>query len=160
MSPRFIVFLSMIISWFSAFILGKEKLRRYLPVAILATQIVTIMYVIAYHRKWWKLEKPIIPWLKSIELTYIFGPFLVGTVWVFSLTYRFGFRTYLIFNIVLDCLFSYIVLPFLEKMKVITLTRINRTGILGFMLAIAVVIYPFQKWQDGNVKKKKKFFYW
>jgi hypothetical protein len=160
MSPRFVIFISMIISWLSAFILGQKKIRRFMPVAIFASQIVMIIYVIAYHKRWWKLEKPTIPWLKSIELAYILGPFLIGTVWVFNLTYRFGFRLYMIFNIVLDGFFSYLILPFLEKIGAVTLIKISRTGIYALMLAIATVIYPFQKWQDGKSKKRHRMMKW
>lgn len=153
MFSRFILWASLIISWLSAFMIGKEKIRRFMPVAIFASLLVTFVYVISYHLRWFKINKPSIPWLKATELTYILGPFLVGTIWVYSVTYRFGFRVYMIANFILDSFFSYIFLPFLEKTGTVTLMRITRTGINGLMLVIAVLIYPFQKWQDGKPKK-------
>jgi hypothetical protein len=124
-----------------------------MPIAIFASFLVTIVYVIAYHRRWWKIENPTIPWLKSTELSFILGPFFVGTIWIFSLTYRFGFWVYILSNTILDSFFSFVFLPFLEKTGTITLKNITRKGILSLMLAIALVIYPFQKWQDGKRKR-------
>lgn len=160
MSPRFLSGIFFIVSWLSAFIIGGKNIKRFAPVAVFSIFLVTLIEVIAYHRNWWKLKKPIIPWLKSVDVAYVLGPFFIGTIGIFSLTYRFGFRVYILANLLLDSVFSYVLLPFLEKIGLVELTKLNRTGVNGLMLVIAAAIYPFQKWQDVGIMKKRKFFKW
>lgn len=160
MSPRFLSGVFFMVSWLSAFIIGNKNMKRFAPIAIFSIFLVTMVQTIAYHLNWWKIQRPFIPWLKSLEVSYNFGPFFIGTIGIFSLTYRFGFRVYILANIVLDSLFSYVLLPFLEKIGLIQLTKLNRTGVNVCMIIIAIIIYPFQKWQDGNLIKKRKLFKW
>jgi hypothetical protein len=160
MSPRFLSGVFFVVSWLSAFIIGGKNIKRFAPVAIFSILIVTITQVVGYHLNWWKFKKPIIPWLKSVEVSYNLGPFFIGTIGIFALTYKFGLRVYMLANLLLDSVFSYVLLPFLEKIGWIQLTKITRSGALGIMLGIALLIYPFQKWQDGNPKMKKKLLKW
>jgi hypothetical protein len=160
LSPRFLSGLFFVVSWLSAFIIGGKNMKRFAPVAIFSILLVTMIQTIAYHLDWWKFKKPFLPWLKSLEVAFNFGPYLIGTIGIFSLTYRFGFRVYLLANVVLDSLFSYVLIPFLEKFGLIHLTKLSRSGLNVVMIAIAIIIYPFQKWQDGNIKKKRKLLKW
>lgn len=124
--------------------------------AILGALLVTYVYEMSHSLRWWKVKKPIIPWISPTDISYVLGPFFVGTLWVFHLTYKTGLKLYLPFNILLDGFFSYLYLPFIEKLGVVKLKRINRTGIYLLMLFVAVIIYPFQKWQDGSMKEEYK----
>ncbi|WP_442597837.1 hypothetical protein [Neobacillus sp. D3-1R] len=156
MSPKLLFYSLLSVSWLTTFIIGKKNVRRYTPVSIFASLLVTLVYVSAYHLGWWKLKKPVIPWLKSIDISFIYGPFLVGTIGVFSLSYRFGFRIYMLANILLDSFFSFVFLPFLEKWGIVKLKKVQHFGICGLMLAVAIIIYPFQKWLDGQQKDIEK----
>lgn len=160
LSPRFLSGLFFVVSWLSAFIIGGKNMKRFAPVAIFSILLVTMVQTIAYHLDWWRFRKPFIPWLKSLEVAFNFGPFLIGTIGIFSLTYRFGFRVYLLVNVVLDSVFSYVLIPFLEKIGLIQLTKLSRSGLNVVMIALSIIIYPFQKWQDGNSKKKRKLLKW
>lgn len=156
MSPKFLFYSLLSISWLTSLFLGKKNFRRYTPVSIFASLLVTLVYISAYHLGWWKLKKPVIPWLKSIDISFIYGPFLVGTMWVFRLSYRFGFRIYMLANLLLDGFFVGVFLPFLEKWGIVKLNKVKHIGIYGLMLAVAVIIYPFQKWLDGQYKDHEK----
>lgn len=160
MFPRILSGVFFIASWLTAFIFGKKNIRKFAPVAILSIFLVALIEIIAYHLNWWKYKRILVQKINSVDLAILLGPFFIGTIGIFSLTYRFGFRVYLLANMILDSLFSYILLPFLEKIGLVHLTKITRTGINFLMISVAVVIYPFQKWQDGSLfnKKRKRFF--
>jgi hypothetical protein len=131
-----------------------SQTRTKKPVAILAAFSVTIVYELAFQFGWWKLKKMIAPWMKVTDLSFVFGPFIVGTIWVFHLTYKLGFVVYMCSNIALDAFFAFVFLPFLEKIGVVKLLKISRLGIYGIMLFIALFIYPYQKWLDGIFKHR------
>jgi hypothetical protein len=135
-------------------------MKRFAPVAVFSILLVTVLQSIAYHLNWWSIKRPFIPWLKSLEVSFNFGPFFIGTIGIFSLTYRLGFLLYLLANVLLDSLFCYILLPFLEKIGLVQLVRLSRSGLNVLMIVIAIINYPFQKWLEGNIKKKKKFIKW
>jgi hypothetical protein len=160
LSPRFLSGIFFVVSWLSAFIIGRKNMKRFAPVAIFSILLVTVLQSIAYHLNWWSIKRPFIPWLKSLEVSFNFGPFFIGTIGIFSLTYRLGFKIYLLANFLFDSLFCYVLLPFLEKIGLVQLVRLSRTGLNVLMIAIAVILYPFQKWLDGNVKNKRKLIKW
>jgi hypothetical protein len=147
---RFILRSGFIISWLSLIFVRKHAIKKYTPVAILASFLVTIVYEIAYKYGWWKLKHMLAPWMMITNFAFVLGPFFIGTIWVFQLSYRFGFFVYLLVNMALDAFFSFVFLPFLEKTRMVTLKKITREGIYGLMILIAVLIYPYQKWQDSN----------
>ncbi|WP_307326997.1 hypothetical protein [Evansella vedderi] len=80
----------------------------------------------------------------------------MGTIWIFHLTYKFGFYVYMLSNMILDGFFAFVVLPLLEKIKVVKLEKISRSGICGLMLFIAILIYPYQKWLESEGISFKK----
>ncbi|WP_217269700.1 hypothetical protein [Neobacillus endophyticus] len=131
----------------------KENLKKYSPAAILAAFLVSVVYELAYHFNWWKLKNVLFSWARISDYTFILGPFLVGTVWIFHLTYRIGFVTYTCANLLLDAFFSFKFLPFLEKLGVIKLKNISHLGIYGLMLLVSLIIYPYQKWIDSGMVK-------
>lgn len=159
MSPRFLSGVFFVVSGLSAFIIGGKNIKRFAPVTIFTLLIVTLVQTIAHRLNWWRFSRLLIPHVKGIDFSLILGPFLVGTIGIFSLTYRFGFRVYLIANVVLDSFFSYILIPFMERTGWGQLVRLTRTGVNGLMIATAIVVYPFQKWWEGTFRKKRKFFW-
>jgi hypothetical protein len=160
MFPRILSGVFFIVSWLVAFIIGKKNIRRFAPVAILSLFLVTLIEIIGYHFNWWRYKRLIVSKIKSIDLAILLGPFFIGTIAIFSLSYRFGFRIYILVNMIIDSIFSYVLLPFLEKIGHLELTKITRTGLNFLMILVALVLYPFQKWQDGSLfnKKRKGFF--
>ncbi|MBM6619490.1 hypothetical protein [Bacillus suaedaesalsae] len=149
-----LLWLNFILSWVSFFFIPKKSVKQYIPTAILAALLVTYVYEMSHYFKWWKVKKPIIPWVTPTDISYVLGPFFIGTLWVFHLTFKSGFKFYLIINMILDGFFSYVYLPFIERLGVVKLKNINRTGIYLMMLLIAIIIYPFQIWKDQTSKEE------
>jgi hypothetical protein len=151
---RFVLWSGLILSWLTIVFIPKENVKKYSPAAILGALLVTIVYELAYYFGWWKLKKVIFSWARFIDFTFILGPFFVGTIWVFHFTYKVGFIAYTFVNVLLDASFSFKFLPMLEKLGVIKLKRISHLSIMGLMLLVSFIIYPYQKWAD-SVKSKE-----
>ncbi|WP_430487360.1 hypothetical protein [Priestia flexa] len=153
MNPKLFVSLTFIISWISIRFIPKEQVKKYTPVSIFTSLIVSLTFVMATDFGWWKLKKPVIPGLKSINVFYVFGAFFVGTIWIFKLVYKIGFLPYLITNALIDSFFVYIIVPFAEKIGV-GKRYISKTFILGLMLSASLIIYGFQKWYEAPSNTK------
>ncbi|WP_155010759.1 hypothetical protein [Priestia megaterium] len=154
MNPKLFAFLTLIISWISLIFIPKKEVKKYTPVSIFTSLIFSLIFVIATDFGWWKLKKPIIPGLKSINMFYVFGPFFIGTIWIFKLVYKIGFLPYLLTNALIDSFFTYVFVPFAEKIGV-GKSHISRTSILSLMLSTSLVIYGFQKWYENPSKTEK-----
>lgn len=150
MLARLILWAGLILSWITIFFIPKENVRKYSPAAILGALCVSIVYMFAYYFGWWKLKKVIFPWARIIDFTFILGPFFVGTIWVYHLTYKVGFLAYTFINILLDAFFSFKFLPILEKLGVIKIKRISHLSIFGLMQLVSYIIYSYQKWIDSG----------
>jgi hypothetical protein len=79
--------------------------RRYSSVAILASLLVLIESYLAIPLKWWRVKGGITTKIFN-DLSFILGPFFVGTIWIFRFTYG-KFWSYLLLNIFMDVFLSY-----------------------------------------------------
>ena len=151
-----ILWLILIIPWLSLLFMNKHATRRFMPVAILASLLVTIVFEMAYTFNWWTVEKAILPWghINSIPLTY--GVFLIGTIWIFHFTFDRSFWVYLIVNLLTDAIYSFIILNILIQFGIYELHAVKNFGIFVLMTIISLIIYAYQKWQDEAIMKKGK----
>ena len=146
---KFILLGMLILPWLTLIFINKYYIKRFMPVAILASLLVTIVFEIGYVYDWWKVQVELSPWdrITSVPLTY--GVFLVGTIWIFRFTFERNLRLYIIANILTDGFYSFIVLNILIKFGIYKLVNMGNLGIFMLMLLIALIIYPYQKWQDS-----------
>jgi hypothetical protein len=77
----------------------------------------SIFSVIANKKKWWVTKRPLFLGI-PVDYTVILGPFFVGTLWVFKQTYG-NFPKYLLTNILLNYINSYIFITISEKVGVL-----------------------------------------
>jgi hypothetical protein len=152
---KFILLGMLILPWLTLFFVNKHSMKRFMPVAILASLLVTIIFEIGYVYDWWKVQVEIAPWdeITSVSLTY--GVFLVGTIWIFHFVFDRKFWVYMITNILLDGFYSFIALNILIRFGIYKLVNMGNLGIFMLMAFLAVIIYPYQKWQD-SVKNSKQ----
>jgi hypothetical protein len=149
---KIILWLMLIIPWASLFFIKKHSLRRFMPVGILASLLVTIVFEMGYVFDWWVVHKEIMPWgnITSFPLTY--GVFLVGTIWIFHFTFEKSLWVYIITNALIDAIYAFIGLNILISFEIYELKNMRNFGIFILMLIIAVIIYLYQRWQDKIMK--------
>ncbi|MCI3922588.1 hypothetical protein MO973_20360 [Paenibacillus sp. TRM 82003] len=137
------------LSWLTAPWIGSVAFRRYLPVALFTTLLVSLVFETAYTLRWWELHSSMIPWNRVNNLWFVFGPFFVFTLWIFKLTFR-RFGWFLLANVVFDLFQMFVISPWLEARKLYTLVNIERWQVFLLMLAIAIVIYLYQVWFEHS----------
>ena len=88
-----------LIPWLTVFFIPKEEFKKYTPVATFATLLVLAESVLSGPFKWWKVKGG--PLQKALnDFSFIFGPFFIGTIWIFRFTYG-KFWLYLLANILM-----------------------------------------------------------
>lgn len=125
-----------------------------MPVAIFVTLLLTIMYEIGYTFNWWVLKEKIVPWGYITNISFAYGIFFIATMWIFHFTYR-NFKIYMITNIIIDGIFNFVVLKFTAKLGINKLINMPNWGVFLIMLGLALVIYAYQRWQEGIFKEER-----
>lgn len=137
----------------SLFFIGKENLKRYMPVALFVTVINTLFYQAAYHFNWWR-EKGIFSWDQMIPVHWIYCAYLAATLWIFRFTYG-RFWLYLLVNLLLDGGYTYLWYPIQQQLG-LAATDITMSPLTTYalMTGVAIVIYGYQIWQESIFKEK------
>lgn len=142
-----------LLPWLSLFFLKSSTIRRYMPVALLATVINTIVYQIAWTHHWWRYKETLFSWDKIAQVHTVYGVFLIGTIWIFFFTYR-KFWIYLLVNLIIDSMYSFGFGALWRKLG-ITEGGKNYSPLYSvlIMLVISVILFIYQMWQEGRIGK-------
>ncbi|MCA0753528.1 hypothetical protein KP806_00575 [Paenibacillus sp. N4] len=140
----------LLLPWPTLLFLGKKSVKRYMPVAVFVSLLVTILFEVAHSLKWWVLIDQIVPWGYITNVSFVYGIFLVGTIWIFHYTYR-NFWLYLLVNAVIDGLFMFVLSNFFEG-RIYNLVNFNQFQVFLLMVGLSLVIYGYQKWQEEVFK--------
>jgi hypothetical protein len=143
-----------LLPWISLFFMKNSAIRRYMPVALFATVINTIIYQIAHTYDWWKYQETLFSWDKVAQIHTVYGVFLVGTLWIFYFTFR-NFRLYVIVNLIVDCIYSFGFRALWKKLNITTATG-NLSSLEGILIMtiISISLYIYQMWQEGLIGKE------
>lgn len=140
-----------IIPWISLLFLDRTTIRRYMPVALFATVINTLLYQVAWTYDWWKYKETLFPWDKVAQVHTVYGVFLVGTIWIFALTFR-KFWVYFIANLLVDSVYAFGFRALWKKLGITTAGgNLPPYGSLLIMTAIGITLYLYQMWQEGII---------
>lgn len=124
-----------------------------MPVAVFVSLLITNVYEAAYTFKWWILKEYIIPWGYITNTAFVYGIFFVGTLWIFYFTYR-NFKVYIIVNLIVDAIFAFGLLQLTEYLKIDRFVNLPKWGAYLIMVGLALIIYVYQRWQEGIFKEK------
>lgn len=146
MSNHALLWSSIIIPWFTLFLLKRDDIKRYMPVALLGSLLTTIFCEMAIALKWWVVKDAIFPFLHIAPFTY--GAFLVGIVWIFKLSYG-RFWQFLLINAVFEYILSFPVGNLLVQRGILEYVNISQWQLVAMNLVNAAVLYAYQMWQAG-----------
>ncbi len=138
-------------SLISLYLLKKENIKRYMPVALFISLIATIIFEIAYTYEWWTINKLIFPWGYITEVSFTYGLFAVVTIWIFGLTFH-NFWLYIFTNLGIDALFAFFAPMVLQELGIATFKNITNWQIFLLCFTLSFVIYGYQRWQEGVLK--------
>jgi len=153
MIDKTILWTSLFVPWLSLFFLKKNVVKRYMPVTVFTALIVTVVFEMAHALRWWEMLEWIVPWGYITNVSFVYGLFAVGTIWIFYLTYG-KFWWYLALNVGIDALQAFVFHRFFEG-RIYRLVRLNELQVFLLMVGISVVIYVYQMWQEGIFAKEE-----
>jgi len=134
------------IPWLSLYFMKKEEVKRWMPVAMFAVVLTTIIHDVGTTLGYWITLESTFPFYQM--LPYYYGTMPVLTIWVFKFTYG-HFGRYFVTNTVLDIGFNFFLLNYVLPSRGILGFNISPSPSVLITLMHAVVIYGYQMWQDG-----------
>ncbi len=142
----------LVVPWLTLLFMKKEHIKRYMPVALLGSLLVTLWNEFAYSFNWWSFKTTLVPSL-IVNISFVYGVFLVGTIWIFYFTYR-KFWLFLLTNIVIDGFLAFPVNYMFEQVGLYRLVNYNSWNIWFTAAGLSVVLYVYQRWQEEVLIKR------
>ncbi len=146
MSNSFIMWSLALLPWLTLFFMKKEDIKHWMPVALFAVVLATIIGDVGIGLGVWATRESIYPF--SEMLPYFYGTMPILTMWVFQLTYK-RFWLYMLTNTGLDIVFNFFILGYFLPLRGMIDFNISPFLSLPITLLHAAVIYGYQMWQDG-----------
>lgn len=140
--PNIIRIIQLILPWISIVFLPKKSFKHYLPVSLFASLLVTGMCLLAVPYKWWVVKGG---WKVKLlnDGSFIFGPFLVGTLWIFHLTFG-NLKRYFGVNLIMDIPFSFPLSYLFQKLKLFKLVNFRPKHIFFSFITFSLIIYGYE----------------
>lgn len=139
-------FFFFLLPWLTLVFMKKEDIRRFMPVAMAAIVTSVSIYDAGITLHLWEIQSTFYPF--SHLHPYSFGTLPVLTMWVLKFTYT-RFWLYMTVNTILDIGFNFLILDYLfPRLGILALT-VSPFVTLPITLIHAVVLYGYQRWQEG-----------
>lgn len=158
---KLLLIVGLLLPWTSLLLAKKDTIRRFMPVTIFTSFMMTIIFQIAYTYEWWVIHEYIVPWGYMIDVTFAYGIYATGTFWIFRLTSH-RFFLYAATNLIMDTFMCFVGLPLLGVLGIATYKNITPWEYLLVTYGLSLVIYVYHKWQqkifiseNGNINKYK-----
>jgi len=149
MSNQLLSWAIFVVPWLTLVFMKKEDIRRYMPVALLAIVLTTIIHDVGIRFGFWVVEEAAYPMAEM--LPYFYGLIPVLTMWIFRFTNG-HILAYVITNIILDIGFVYSLLGSIFPARgIYALVGITRFQVLLINLVHFTLLYIYQKWQEGEL---------
>jgi hypothetical protein len=146
LSTNVIMWSMLFIPWSSLFLMKKDEARRWMPVAMFAVVLSTIIHDVGTALGFWATRESTFPFYQMFP--YYFGTMPVLTIWVFKYTYG-RFWMYFVINTILDIGFNFFLLNYFLPSRGIYEFSISPFLSLPITLMHAVLIYGYQMWLDN-----------
>ena len=135
-----------ILPWLSLFFMKSKDVKRYMPSGLLSIVLTTIVHDVGVTLGFWVVHETTFPFNEMMP--YFYGTMPLITIWVLKFTFG-NYWKYMMTNIILDTGFVYLLLDYFYPVTgVYGLVGITPLKTLPISLLLAVIIYPYQIWQD------------
>lgn len=132
----------LVLSWFTIPLLGTRAIKRFMPASILMAIVVRLEGKLAKKRKWWWYYVKIHPKLSG-GFPLVWGPFLIGSIWILRFTYG-NFKWYVLLNLVVDTIFTYKFVDMLKNLGIASLVRLKKYQLSILFFIKSLLLYGFQ----------------
>jgi hypothetical protein len=131
-----------VIPWLTIFFIPKNEFKKYTPVTTFASLLVLVQCILSNPFRWWTVKGGLLN--KALnELSFIFGPFFVGTIWIFRFTFG-KFWRYAFINLVMDAFLAFPANWIFQKFQVYKLVNFKPKHIFFTSIGYALIIYGYQ----------------
>ncbi|CAM4023641.1 hypothetical protein [Mesobacillus thioparans] len=137
-----------LISWSTLLLYPKRDFKRYLPVTVFVTGMVSILLILSNPYRLWRVSGGLGSKLFN-DLSFTLGPFFTANLWVFRLAYG-SIWQYLGINLVMDYLLAYPVSKLFKKMNIYQLDRLKPLYFFSIISSFAILAYGFQYYFRGD----------
>lgn len=148
-----LIMLMALLPWLSYPFLGRRTVKRFMPGTIFMSVYLLAEGILATRRKWWWFPFSIKPNVFA-EIPLIFGPFFIGSLWIFKYTYG-KFKAYFVTNLIVDGFFTVFMMNWFKKIGYVALIRFTRLQLSLLFLVKSLSMYGFQSLYERIVKNKK-----
>ncbi|WP_210366094.1 hypothetical protein [Bacillus sp. REN3] len=131
-----------LISWSSLLMYPKHSFRRFFPVVIFISSLVSILLVLSKPLNLWRVAGGTAAKIFN-DLSFVLGPFIAATLWVFQLSYG-SIWKYLGVNFVLDYLLAFPASALFKRLKVYELERLIPIYFFAAIYLFSIMGYAFQ----------------
>lgn len=145
------LFIMMFLPFLSIPLIGKESFKRYMPAGIFSICIMGILDFFAEKRRWWLIDVKLHP--KVPGIIPFLGPFFIGAIWILNWTYG-NFLRFKLLNLVVDSLFIYAFVKFLEKSGIASIVKLKEIHVSLLFFIQALLLYGFQYVKEKVTKKR------
>jgi len=139
-----------ILSWSTLFFLPKKSFFKFIPVSLFSTSILLVESLLGLSYKWWKVKGGAKAFVKC-ALAFVFGPFIVGNLWIFHLTYG-KFWLYTCLNLFMDFLLAYPLNKLFQALQIYKLKKFKSIHLFLTAFPYSLLNYGFQLILDKNQK--------
>ncbi|MBP2239539.1 hypothetical protein J2Z40_000092 [Cytobacillus eiseniae] len=161
---KFVLLMMLVVSWLSLLLFGKSSFKRFIPAGIFIALVTGLENYAAKKRTWWWWYEKLHPKLSG-SIPFVFGPFMIGSMWVLKLTYG-KFNRYLIVNLIVDSFFIFILIDkWLKKWGIASLVRMKKIQLSLLLFIDSLLLYGFQlliekikvvKWKEDDSEIQRK----
>ncbi|MDQ0254543.1 hypothetical protein J2S74_001922 [Evansella vedderi] len=142
MTPTLIRLATVLISWISLIFLPRKSFYKYLPVSIFTSVLVLIVCALSIPYKFWVIKGNKTTKILN-DLSFVFGSFFAGTLWIFHLTFG-KFKQYVALNLIANILLSYPLSYIFQKFKVYKLVNFKSKHVFLTYFSFSFLIYGYQ----------------
>ncbi len=140
---KLILLLMMVLLWLTLPLLGKNTVKRFFPAGIFIALLTRWENSIAKKRTWWWWYEKLHPKLSG-SFPFVWGPFMIGSMWILKFTYG-NFYRYLIINLIVDSLFVFVIIDkWLTKWGIASLVRMKKFQLSLLLFIDSLLLYGFQ----------------
>ncbi|WP_102347789.1 hypothetical protein [Bacillus sp. Marseille-P3661] len=142
MTPIIIRLVLVITSWASLLLLPRRSFAKFLPVTLFTSLLVLFLSALSLRYHFWVVKGGLKGKLAT-DLSFIFGPFFAGSLWVFHFTFG-RFKRYIIANAAMNLFLAYPANKIFQKLNVYKLVNFKSIHVFLTYIGYAVIIYGYQ----------------
>lgn len=142
-----------IVPWLSLLFIDKRNFRRYSLSSGIIGIFEIINHIYGHKRRFWEFYDKPKRFIRD-ELPFDLGPYMPVAIWMLKYSYG-NFKKFIFINALFNAAFAFIGMPFLKKIRIIRLQRLNYLQFFFYIHYKAYLLYGVQYLLEKSRHKKR-----